>query len=86
MVTYFDEDGWREGQISSCRKTISLIENHIQSALLDMRDDFDGTKDRYINVLLEAKEKIHLEIIELVKAGEIDIDFDVYSDTPKGKD
>ena len=86
MVKYFDEDGWREGQISSCRKTISLIENHIQSALLDMRDDFDGTKDRYINVLLEAKEKIHLEIIELVKAGEIDIDFDVYSDTPKGKD
>ena len=86
MVKYVDEDSWRDEQIFSCRKTISLIENHIQSASLGMKDDFDGTKDRFINVLLEAKEKIYLEITELLKASEIDTDFNVYSDTPKGKD
>ena len=86
MVKYFDEDSWRDEQILSCRKTISLIENHIQSASLGMKDDFDGTKDRFINVLLEAKEIIYLEITELLKASEIDTDFNVYLDTPKGKD
>lgn len=86
MVKYVDEDSWRDEQILSCRKTITLIESHIQSASLGMKDDFDGTKDRFINVLLKAKETIYLEITELLRAREIDTDFNVYSDTPKGKD